>query len=206
MRWVAVQKYDVMNVADVTLANRNGSSRQRIISGLERGMKVRLLREPAHEQDANAVAVLVSGQQIGCLPAEFAKTLAPLLADEQVDVRGEIADVWSVKSGEPPGVIWMASLALSRWELRGRASGFAELLAFLKTLFGPAGRRAGHAARGALSRLTARLRSVAATAAANADGQLRRLAGDDAAFHWILRGIAVAFLVAALLIFMKLLF
>ena len=68
-----------VQVAGVTFANADGSSRQEAIASLERGDALRLSREPDNPHDFFAVEVIAPrlGRQIGYLPKAVAAELSP---------------------------------------------------------------------------------------------------------------------------------
>jgi single-stranded-DNA-specific exonuclease len=53
--------------------------RQDTIAGLHEGAELELVREPAHEQDPNAIGVFYGGLRLGYVRAGIAKHLAPLI-------------------------------------------------------------------------------------------------------------------------------
>jgi len=70
-----------IGVVGVTFKNRDGSSRQEAIKGLQEGEAILLRREPDNPHDPNAIAVDTrDGDQIGYLPRHgFADEYAPRL-------------------------------------------------------------------------------------------------------------------------------
>jgi hypothetical protein len=68
------------SVAGITYANADGSSRQVVLGRCRKGEGLKLVREPANSYDRNAVGVRRSnGEQLGYLPRELARKVAPLL-------------------------------------------------------------------------------------------------------------------------------
>lgn len=65
------------SIAGVSYENDDGTSRQRIISGLVSGSLLRFLRDPGNPHDENAIRILDSqGRQCGFVPKDIAKLLA----------------------------------------------------------------------------------------------------------------------------------
>lgn len=68
-------------VAGVIYPNRDGSSRQEIISRCQQCEQVDLIPEPDNPVDSNAIAVIrENGEQIGYLPRDLAKDVGHWLA------------------------------------------------------------------------------------------------------------------------------
>ena len=71
------------NLAGVTFENDDGINRQKIIAKCSEGEIVRLVRDRGNRHDPNAVRVeRGSGEQIGWLPADIAKEIAPVMDRE----------------------------------------------------------------------------------------------------------------------------
>jgi HIRAN domain len=69
----------VLKVVGVTFFNKDGSSRQEIISKISLSSFVELKREPNNEYDPNAIAVFVDGFQVGFLSGEDAQNIAIMM-------------------------------------------------------------------------------------------------------------------------------
>lgn len=79
-------------VIGVTYPNPDGSNRQDIIASCRRDTPIRLESEPTNAYDPNAIAVKVATepgkvQQVGYIPKELAKTIAPLMQGESLMAR-----------------------------------------------------------------------------------------------------------------------
>jgi hypothetical protein len=79
----------------------NYTNRLRLLLELRSGMQVQLEREPTNKDDANAIRVLLpNGLQLGYVPGEIARILAPIL-DTGVRAEARLAGV-RVPSYKPP--------------------------------------------------------------------------------------------------------
>lgn len=68
-----------VSLTEIKLAGVSYGKRQQVISRLEVGSPVRLVRERSNRNDKNAVSVYVGWSSVGWIPAEVAVELAPLL-------------------------------------------------------------------------------------------------------------------------------
>jgi len=66
-------------VVGVTFANDDGTSRQGLISAMTNNSPVILEREPHNVHDTNAVMVKSIDGQLGYIPKEYAKIIAPMM-------------------------------------------------------------------------------------------------------------------------------
>jgi hypothetical protein len=120
LQWRRVAVYQPVNVAGAALTNEDGSDRQRILQSCQVGMHAFLSREPAHQQDPNAVAVFVGevseGSQIGHLPADVGEWVAPLLDLGQAAFD---AIIWSLEKvpGDNGRELLVCRLMLTQHEL-----------------------------------------------------------------------------------------
>jgi hypothetical protein len=73
-----VEDHYVIRVAGVSHQNDDGSYRQEILSRCKPGEMRRLLRQPGHRHDKNAVQVLrQNGEMLGFIPKNEARLMAP---------------------------------------------------------------------------------------------------------------------------------
>jgi single-stranded-DNA-specific exonuclease len=72
--------------------------RQDTIAGLQEGAALRLVREPQHEKDPNAIAVFYGNLQLGYVRAGIAKHLAPLV-DAGARYRARVENITGGPSG-----------------------------------------------------------------------------------------------------------
>jgi hypothetical protein len=96
----------------VTKNNEDGSSRQKIIATIEKGMDLELIREPDNSYDPNAIAVFVKGYslltgyklaKIGYTSSELAGELSDLM-DMGEKYSCKVTDVTGGKDGLNYGV------------------------------------------------------------------------------------------------------
>lgn len=66
-------------VVGVTFANPDGTSRQEIISKMQKGNPVSLVREPNNLYDPNAIAVYFGEEQVGYIARGEAELLSQLM-------------------------------------------------------------------------------------------------------------------------------
>ncbi len=123
LQWRRVAVYQPVTVAGTTLANEDGSERQRILQTCHAGMRVIVCREPTkgHEptksHEPNTVALFVDeGRRIGHLPAEVAEWVAPLLDSGRAAFDSEI---WSLEkvAGDNGQPVLICRLMLTQHEL-----------------------------------------------------------------------------------------
>ena len=89
------------NLAGVTFENDDGVNRQKIIAKCGEGEIVRLVRDRENRHDPNAVRVVrESGDQIGWLPADIAKEIAPVM-DREIMPDAVIVEVMGGTKDKP---------------------------------------------------------------------------------------------------------
>jgi hypothetical protein len=83
-------------VTCVTQHNPDGTDRQKLIKDCRIGDRLRLVRDPDHPSDSNAVKVcLLSEEQIGCLRTEVTAEVGPT-----IDAGGKLeAEIIRLSSG-----------------------------------------------------------------------------------------------------------
>ncbi len=82
------------SVAGVSRSNADGSDRQALIRAKCRaGGALTLVREPGNAHDANAIAVMCSGSQIGYLHAELAEKYAKRIDSGEIEMTAEVKEV-----------------------------------------------------------------------------------------------------------------
>lgn len=81
-------KDQIYKVVGITFNNDDGTSRQKVLSKVNKVSKITLVREPENKFDTSAVAVYADGKQAGYLGSYYAKILAPQLdAGKEFDVK-----------------------------------------------------------------------------------------------------------------------
>lgn len=98
------------NVAGVSMQNRDGTERQRLIeANVAAGMSIELRPEPSNLYDSDAVAVLCRGYQIGYIPATFSPRVSEYLT-RGYEYEARVLDVLGGTDEKPTlGVIFEAA-------------------------------------------------------------------------------------------------
>lgn len=178
-RWVYAYELET-NVAGVTHANSDGTSRQEIVERLHRHSHADLRRERGNPVDFNAIAVYSRLGQVGYLPADLSARLAPTLDSRQIRVRGAFQDIGTFE-GDSGEELWFAKIDVQVYE-RIEVPGFSGWRFLIST---------GSSAARAVWHGFLIIQRVIRIAMAAIDGTLRRMAGEDRFFLWTLRGAAI---------------
>ena len=101
--------YFNVNIAGVSFKNKDKTSRQTVVKGLEPGQPLILKREKRNKYDKNAVAVHTTERQAGYLPRHAAATVAPVM-DHKVKVQCHV-----VSKGPADNGMWGATVRVS-WD------------------------------------------------------------------------------------------
>jgi hypothetical protein len=72
-------KDQIYKVVGVSFNNEDGTSRQKILSKVNKVSEITFVREPNNPYDSSAVAVYADGKQVGYLGNHYAKLIAPEL-------------------------------------------------------------------------------------------------------------------------------
>ena len=81
-------KDQIYKVVGVSFNNDDGTSRQKLLSKVNKVSEITLVREPNNTYDSGAVAVYADGKQVGYLGTHYASLIAPKLdAGEKFDIQ-----------------------------------------------------------------------------------------------------------------------